>query len=434
MKIAIIGAGFTGLTSALKLAEKGHEVTVFEKEASVGGLASGFKEKSWNWYLDKTYHHLFTNDSSAINLAKEVNQRLIIKRPETAVLVDNLMAPFDSPITLLKFSKLPITDRLRVGICTFYLKYMSAPNHFEKQFALSWLKKFMGKKATDLIWDPLFEGKFGNQKQTVSLTWFWARIKKRTPALIYPEGGFQQFAEKISQEINKFGGKINLNTEIANIETTSNSVILSETKNLKINRSFANAQDDMVFDKVIVTLPTPIFTKVANLPEKYKNKLNSIPHLSALNLILILKKPFFNNGTYWLNITDKSFPFLVLSEHTNFMDKKYYGNQHILYIGCYLPTTHPYLKMSAKQLLEKFEPYLKKLSAKYEILNTKKFIFPNAQPIVTPDYKKKIPEFKTPLKDVYLANLDMVYPWDRGVNYAIKLGEDIADEIFKRIR
>ena len=38
LKIAIVGAGFGGLSSAKVLTEFGHSVTVFEKESEVGGV------------------------------------------------------------------------------------------------------------------------------------------------------------------------------------------------------------------------------------------------------------------------------------------------------------------------------------------------------------------------------------------------------------
>ena len=50
MEIAIIGAGITGLTLGFRLSEKGHKITVFEKDSFAGGLASGYKEKNWLWY------------------------------------------------------------------------------------------------------------------------------------------------------------------------------------------------------------------------------------------------------------------------------------------------------------------------------------------------------------------------------------------------
>ncbi|MDO8638054.1 MAG: oxidoreductase, partial [Candidatus Daviesbacteria bacterium] len=187
------------------------------------------------------------------------------------------------------------------------------------------------------------------------------------------------------------------------------------------------------FDKILVTTPTSIFTKIAKLPKSYVKRLNSIQHLSALVLVLTFKKPFFPKNTYWLNITNKDFPFLVMAEHTNFMDKKNYGNQHILYIGNYLSDNHPYLKLSAKQLFAIYKPFLKKINPDHQssIINHQSFSFPNAQPVVTTKYPQQIPTFQTPLKNIYLANMDMVYPWDRGVNYAIELGEKAAKILSK---
>jgi protoporphyrinogen oxidase len=75
MRVAIIGAGFTGLSAAFELLKKGHEVVVFEENSLPGGLALGYKEAGWQWSLEKHYHHWFTNDKSILNLAKEINLR-----------------------------------------------------------------------------------------------------------------------------------------------------------------------------------------------------------------------------------------------------------------------------------------------------------------------------------------------------------------------
>ena len=42
-EIAIVGSGFLGLTLALRLAESGAKVTVFESAPEIGGLASAWR-------------------------------------------------------------------------------------------------------------------------------------------------------------------------------------------------------------------------------------------------------------------------------------------------------------------------------------------------------------------------------------------------------
>ena len=58
--IKIIGSGFSSLAAACYLAQKGHEVTVYEKNATIGGRARQFKKEgftfdmgpSWYWMPD----------------------------------------------------------------------------------------------------------------------------------------------------------------------------------------------------------------------------------------------------------------------------------------------------------------------------------------------------------------------------------------------
>lgn len=416
MKVAIIGAGFTGLTAGLRLAQKGHTVHIFEKEDAVGGMAAGFKKPEWDWPLEKSYHHWFTNDERILTLAKELHQKIITKRPHTDIFINNEILPFDSPLSLLTFPYLPLSSRIKIGLTLAYLKLINNYKRFEDKIALQWIKQWTGEEATKLIWDPLFSGKFGNCKNMISLSWLWARIKKRTTSLTYPEKGIKTFTEKITEEIENLGGKILLEHEVKSISSLNKRCII-KTK-----------QGSFAFDKIICTSPSSIFTKVTpNLPQNYIKKINLIPHLHALNMTLILKKPLLKN-TYWLNITEKDFPFLVLVEHTNFMDPIHYNNQHIVYIGNYLPPDHPFLKMTKNELLNTYSKYLLKIDPNFRknLITFYKFINPFAQPVVGLKHSLLIPRFETPLKNVYLANLDMVYPWDRGTNYAVELGEKIA--------
>ena len=148
MKIAVIGAGFTGLSSAYELVNKNHKVTVFEKDENPGGLAIGYKEKNWDWSLEKHYHHWFTNDNSVLDLAKKINYEVIIKRPKTSVFVKNKIYQLDSPISVLKFPLLSFFERLRMSAVIGFLKYDPFWKNLEKYrasqfFQILWVKKLM---------------------------------------------------------------------------------------------------------------------------------------------------------------------------------------------------------------------------------------------------------------------------------------------------
>ena len=84
--------------------------------------------------------------------------------------------------------------------------------------------------------------------------------------------------------------------------------------------------------------------------------------------------------------------------------------------------------MGNEEILHYFLPYLKKINTKYQIFDTKYYLFkaPFAQPIFDKDFLQNKPDFKTPVKNFFIANLDMTYPYDRGTNYAVKLGREVS--------
>jgi len=415
MRIAIIGAGFTGLTAAYRLLQTGNDVIIFERERNPGGLALGFKEKGWQWTLEEYYHHWFTNDSSILHLAGELNHPIIIKRPKTSSYIEGEIYQLDSPLTLLYFSKLSLSERLRMAAVLGFLRYNPFWKPLEKIKACEFLSKAIGKNAYQMLWEPLLMNKFGQYKEQISLAWFWARIKKRTTRLAYPEGGFLQFATALAKRVESLGGQIFYNSSIEKLKEKNNHINLGEKYG--------------EFDKTIVTLPSFAFTKLCpQLPKEYQQKLLSLQGLGAMTIVLRLKQQFLQDNTYWLNMCEKNSPVMAIVEHTNFIDKKYYNNEHIVYLGNYLPYYHPFFTTSKQQLLKTFDPILKKINPNYEkqLIGTELFKVPFAQPIIPVNYSKMIPSFETPVKNIYLANMQQVYPWDRGTNYAVELGEKIA--------
>ncbi len=425
MKIGIIGAGFSGLAAAYYLQKKGHLVTLFERDKKPGGLAIGYKEPEWDWTLEQHYHHWFTNDKYILNLAREINHPVIIKRPKTSSFVEEKIYQLDSPLSLLKFPKLSIADRLRMGVSLALLRYNPFWKPLEKIKAEPYLRKIMGSTGYQKLWEPLMVNKLGKYSSLVSLAWFWARIYKRTPSLAYPTGGFLKFADHLEKVIRKNGGEFHYETEVSQLSVGKSPII----KFKQIDTPKIQTKE---FDAVIVTIPSPLFIKITpQLSPSYVKRLQKLKGIGAINLVLRLKKPFFTDGTYWLSMCDLKSPILAIVEHTNFMKKKNYNNEHLLYIGNYMEISDSRFTMNEKELLSLYEPWLKKINPhfKKDLINLKLFRAPFAQPIIPVNYSKYIPPFTTPLKNVYLANIQQVYPWDRGTNYAVELGKKVSEII-----
>ena len=106
MRYGVIGGGALGLTLALRLAQRGQDVTVLEQGQVPGGLAASF-DVAPGIHLERYYHHLFRTDRAATELIEELGlgDRLEWHRPVTTVLVDGVPKQLDSPMSLLRFSE-----------------------------------------------------------------------------------------------------------------------------------------------------------------------------------------------------------------------------------------------------------------------------------------------------------------------------------------
>lgn len=425
MNIAVIGAGFTGLSAAYELTKLGHKVSVFERDAKPGGLAVGYQKKGWEWSLEKHYHHWFTNDDHIINLAKKIGHPIIIRRPKTSTFIHNSIHQLDSVGSVLRFSELSLFERLRMGMTLGLLRFNPWWKLLEQFRTADVLPKVMGKKPYRMLWEPLLRGKFHTYADTISLAWFWGRIVKRTSFLVYPAGGYLAFARVLEKQSKNAGGTFFYDTDVTNLT-------IRENKKIRLLYKHKSKQALLDFDAAVITVPLQIFSNIARqLPKHYIQNIQHLKEIGAVNVILRLREPLLKDGTYWLNICEPNSPLLAIIEHTHFMDKEHYNGEHLVYLGNYVPHTHEYFSMTAKELLQRFDNILKKLNPSYKklIIGYDLFKSAYAQPIITTDYHRYIPTMDTPLPNVFLATMQQVYPFDRGTTWAVDLGKKASQMI-----
>jgi protoporphyrinogen oxidase len=427
---AIIGAGATGLAAAYDLAQAGWHVDVYEAGAEVGGLAAGFRDERWDWTLEKFYHHWFANDDAVLGLIRELGEgdKILLPRPITSLWLDGEIYQMDRPNIVVANLRLPISwlAKIRYGLTGLYLRLFDRWKPMERHTADAWLRRTMGQEAYERLWRSLLIAKFGKYFDQVNMAWFWARVYKRTPRLGTFEGGFQAFLELLAEHVQAQGAAIHLNTPVQGVKPRDDDRLAVTVE--------GTAQP---YDAVISTSSPHIMQRlVPDLPAAYHDKLANLQSLGAVVVILALKHKLLTDGTYWLSLpaespdkTQTTFPFTVLVEHTNYMDRQHYGGDHLVYCGDYVAADHEYFSLSEDELAGRFIDTLQTFNPDFspEWIR-KRWVFraPYAQPIPFVDHSQALPDLRTPLQGVYLASMSQVYPWDRGTNYAVEMGRRVA--------
>ena len=424
--IAIIGAGFAGLSAAWDLAKAGQKVSIFEASAEPGGLASGFKEPHWDWSVERFYHHWFQTDSNLLGLIDELGwaDEVVFPRPISVMYYRGKFYPFDSIPAALAYPGLGFgINKIRFGLVGLYLKLTNNWRTLEKTTTDAWMRKFAGNKVYESMWQPMMIGKFGETwHDKVNMAWMWARLHVRTTRLGTFKGGFQVFANKFAAKLAEKGVEICYNTRVSSLQHLEDG---------GISVRLADGGEEKRFDQVLVTLSPGMMAKMApDLPSDYLAGLLKLKSMGAVVMTVSIKHPLSPEGYYWYNIPKQAgFPFLSLVEHTNFLKPECFGGDHILYIGDYLETDHPNFTKSDKELAEEFLPHLKKINPAFNRDWVNKIWVSKtsyAQPIPLLNHSANIPPIETPIPNLYFASMSQVYPWDRGTNFAVEIGRRAA--------
>jgi len=427
VKVGIVGAGVAGLAAANVLQRAGHEVTIFEGRHEVGGQVVTFPVGGEP--LECFYHHIFTNDTTVIRYIEEVGAGPYLRwiEPRNAHFVKGRMYPFVTPLDLLKFTAIPFTSRVRLGLAAVWLRRKKdGITRYEGVTARKWMEKAVGRKAFAAFWGPLLKGKFADQADNVGMVWLWNKVYLRfasrkgagsRESLGYLEGSFRRYYNALADQLASRGVDIRLNTNVERVEVADGSV-----------RGIHAAGEFHEFDQVLMTTPNVITNRICQeLPADYKAVLERVRYQWATCLVLALDRPL--TPYYWLSIGD-DLPFVACIEHTNFMPPEKYGGNHVVYLSNYLAPGHPVLEMDAEQVFQSYLPGIKALNPQFDPSWVReKWFFkdPGGQPVITTHYSRSIPDMFTGIQGLYLSNTTQVYPEDRGQNYSLILGEKVAN-------
>ncbi|MBI2765583.1 MAG: NAD(P)/FAD-dependent oxidoreductase [Chloroflexi bacterium] len=427
MNVGIVGAGVLGLSAAKVLQGRGHTVTIFEGKPDVGGQVVTFEVGGEK--LEQFYHHIFTNDTVCIRYINEMGfgDRLRWIESKVGILRNGRIYPFVTPVDLLKYTAIPFTSRVRLGLAAVWLRRQANWRKYEAVTARKWMERAVGRKAFAAVWGPLLRGKFADQADNVGMTWLWGKVYLRFASrkgaggmkeqLGYLEGSFGQYIAELGRRVEEAGATIRLNCRVEEVVSEGGRVC-----------GIRAGGETHRFDQVLMTTPNIVTRKIApGLPDAYAAILDRVRYQWATCLILALDRKL--TDIYWMNIAD-DLPFVACVEHTNFMPPERYGGNHVVYLSNYASPGHPVLEMDADQVFETYLAGIQRINPSFDRSWVReKWLFkdPGGQPVITTNYSRSIPDMHTGIEGLYLANTTQVYPEDRGQNYSLRLGEQVAE-------
>jgi protoporphyrinogen oxidase len=423
VKILVAGAGVMGLAAALDLLEEGHQVDVFEAAERPGGLAGSFDFGGIR--AEKFYHFLCGCDRVYFRWLERLglSRRLRWRRTGMAVFRDERLHPFGDPLSLLRFSPLSPSSRLRYGLHVLSAKRRAEWKELENVPARDWLLEGAGEEAYRVVWEPLLRQKFAEETDTISAAWIWSRIHRLASSrsrifqewLGFLEGGSDAFLSPLVEAVLSKGGRIHCASPIERLYVEDSRVVGGR----------ASGRDHDA-DAALSTIPLSFLLRIApDLPRGYREQALDLGNIGVRCIVLRLTKsltPYF-----WINVNDE-LPVCGLIEYTNLNPPEAFRGQTLLYSPLYVPATHARYRSPEAEVLEETLESIERIVPGFDratVVDYRVFREPFAQPICPVRFTSRLAPLRTPLRNLVAADTTHLLPHDRSISDSLALAQKL---------
>ncbi len=436
-RAVVIGGGVAGLAAAYELLRGGWRVSLYEAGSQFGGQVRTFEIGGGR--IEAFYHHLFRSDRDIVEVIGDLGLEDALEWVPSSVglAAAGKIYPFSGPVDLLRFTRVSLWTRFRLGLAALWLRRQTDWRRYEGQRARDWILRAVGEQGYDAVWGPLLRAKFGAHADEVSMVWFWGKIYLRfasrgggplaTESLGYLRGSFGRLVDALVDDARARGATLEVDAPVERIAVEDGRVL-----------GVVRRGELELVDLVLATTPSSIFRallpELAELAPDYDALLDRVRYQWATVLVLALDRPL--SDIYWLTVTDDDCPFVAAVEQTNFRSPAEYGGRHVVYLSNYVDPGDPIVESDAEAVLDAYEPYLRRINPHFDrawIRDLWLFTDRAGQPIVDYRYHESIPPHRTPIDGLWLANTTQIYPEDRGQNYSIRMGRRVARQAMEEV-
>ncbi|MCA9035056.1 MAG: NAD(P)/FAD-dependent oxidoreductase [Planctomycetaceae bacterium] len=425
---AVLGGGILGMTTALRLAQQGHRVTLLESRQRLGGLADAWQIGDVTW--DRHYHVTLMSDLHTRSLLEELNlyDQMEWVETKTGFYTDGKLHSMSNSLEFLKFPPLRLIDKLRLGATIFYASRVRNWKKLEQIPVGKWLQKLSGERTFQKIWLPLLRSKLGDCWRQTSAAFIWATIARMYAArrtglkkemFGYVRGGYASVNNELAQKLIDLGVEIRCNNAVR---------MISPYQDARVRVHLAD--ESLVFDRVVSTLPSPVMGRICpELTNREKERFEGVQYHGIICASVLLNKPL--SPYYVTNITDEGLPFTAVIEMTSLVKKKHMNGYTLVYLPRYVrPDDEGFRKIDA-ELEDEFISGLQKMHPTLSMADVAAFKVsrvPHVFALPTLGYSERLPPTQTSIPNLMAVSSANIVNGTLNVNETIKLANEFAAE------
>jgi squalene synthase HpnD len=231
-KVVILGAGYAGLAAATELILRGHDVTLIEARALLGGRAHSFRDTKTGQLLDNGQHIFMGCYHETLNLLRQLGVEDRLYSPASLAvpfysekgrssLTATLPAPLHLFSALLGFRELNAGDKFAATRLALRLRFGGQPG--DDETVQAWLNRWgQTPNIIRALWEPLCIAALNEPVATASAKLFAAVIRQSFLAgaadskiLLSKVGLSELFAPEVRQLLEMCDGHLHLQAPVA---------------------------------------------------------------------------------------------------------------------------------------------------------------------------------------------------------------------------